>query len=319
MAMSTALLQPLETGDADGKHDKIAVLGKMYTYDQLNRLTASTSIEKTMTNLTTFTWVTGATATSKWATGYTYDGNGNMLNMKRTGTGSLYDMDNLTYQYNPNNNQLLYVDDAIGDGAYAVDIDDQDASPDNYKYDLVGNLTRDVSEEIQTIKWTVYGKIKSLTRSSSSIKENLEFEYDALGNRIMKKVIPKVSGQPTFYTYYVRDAQGNIMSTYKRTVAGSTDDMFLMEQHIYGSSRLGYVQPAAVNMESSFTEDAYYYRILGEKRYELVNHLGNILEVISDRRLAIKQSGGTGVDYYEADVIAAQDYDPFGKTLVRKY
>jgi len=33
MAMNTALLQPLETGDADGHHDKCKVLGKVYQYD----------------------------------------------------------------------------------------------------------------------------------------------------------------------------------------------------------------------------------------------------------------------------------------------
>jgi hypothetical protein len=55
---------------------------------------------------------------------------------------------------------------------------------------------------------------------------------------------------------------------------------------------------------------------LGEKRYELSNHLGNVLAVITDRRFATEDAGATGnVKYYEPNVVAAQDYDPFGMLL----
>lgn len=55
---------------------------------------------------------------------------------------------------------------------------------------------------------------------------------------------------------------------------------------------------------------------MGEKRYELSNHLGNVLAVITDRRFAIEDAGDIGnVKYYEPDVIAAQDYHPFGMLL----
>ncbi|HRG29547.1 MAG TPA: RHS repeat-associated core domain-containing protein, partial [Chitinophagales bacterium] len=63
-------------------------------------------------------------------------------------------------------------------------------------------------------------------------------------------------------------------------------------------------------------EDNYFYRSLGEKRYELSNHLGNVLSVISDRRLAFDTDANGTTNYYEADVISAQDYDPFGMLLV---
>ena len=55
---------------------------------------------------------------------------------------------------------------------------------------------------------------------------------------------------------------------------------------------------------------------LGEKRYELSNHLGNVLSFISDRRTAFESATAGIAAYYEPEVISAQDYDPFGMLLV---
>jgi len=65
----------------------------------------------------------------------------------------------------------------------------------------------------------------------------------------------------------------------------------------------------------TFTEDNYFYRSLGEKRYELSNHLGNVLSVISDRRLAFDSDANGTTNYYEADVMSSMDYDPYGMLL----
>ncbi|HRG29363.1 MAG TPA: RHS repeat-associated core domain-containing protein, partial [Chitinophagales bacterium] len=314
MSMSTALLQPLTDTDADGHHDKANVLGKVYNYDQLNRLTKSDSYEKAMTSTSNFTWADNVTPfdetyiSQNWNTTYTYDANGNILTMQRAGNqNTAYDMDQLTYHYIDNTNQLLYVDDAItDDGAYDVDVDDQDIY--NYTYDRIGNLTADVAEGIEKITWNVYGKIKKIVKEDES---GLVFAYDATGNRISKTVIP-VTGDVTT-TYYVRDAQGNVMAVYTHT-ASDTATFVLTEQHIYGSSRIGMVQ-TNIDMLVTFTEDNYFYRSLGEKRYELSNHLGNVLSVISDRRLAFDTDANGTTNYFEADVISAQDYDPFGMLL----
>ena len=63
--------------------------------------------------------------------------------------------------------------------------------------------------------------------------------------------------------------------------------------------------------------DPYYHtRTLGDKRYELDNHLGNVLTVVSDRKIAVEDQGNPGtVEYYEADVVSAQDYYPFGMIM----
>ena len=49
----------------------------------------------------------------------------------------------------------------------------------------------------------------------------------------------------------------------------------------------------------------YSARVLGEKEYELTNHLGNVLAVVSDKRLPND----------EPDVISASDYYPYGMLM----
>ena len=70
---------------------------------------------------------------------------------------------------------------------------------------------------------------------------------------------------------------------------------------------------------------------IGNKFFELSNHLGNVLVTVSDKKLAVPIFCDPTIDrtcvpntivgyYYKADVITAGDYAPFGMALVgRKY
>ena len=78
-------------------------------------------------------------------------------------------------------------------GAYAQN----DPSKRNYAYDPQGNLISDKSEGIATIEWTVAGKVCRITRTPQSGKPDLEFRYEALGNRVSKTVISKTDGNRT--------------------------------------------------------------------------------------------------------------------------
>lgn len=83
-----------------------------------------------------------------------------------------------------------------------------------------------------------------------------------MGNRIEKHVTR--SDSSIVITRYVRDASGNVLATYTNNA--------VQEYTIFESSRLGIALPG----RKSGT------RTTGRKRYELTNHLGNVLEVISD-------------------------------------
>ncbi|GAB2700602.1 hypothetical protein GCM10027037_26820 [Mucilaginibacter koreensis] len=292
-----AAFSPLYNGNIAGASVNVPKLGAqwnnyLYRYDQLNRLTALTVLRQSQAG-------GSLTLSAEHNEGFTYDGNGNILTAYRNGTatGSPLAMDNLSYSYNRDqfgrlqNNKLNYLTDQVPAGNYNTDLDSQ--LPDNYKYDNIGNLTQDVQAGLTSVDWTVYGKIRSITNSAGT----LNYSYDAGGNRVSKAT-------SSLSTYYVRDAQGNPLAVYE-TAGGTTT---WREQQLYGSSRLGLWQP---NVNLANGNNNVSWNTLGNKRYELTNHLGNVLATITDRRLQHTSNNST-VDYYDAEVTSAQDYYAFG-------
>lgn len=313
----------------------------MYRYDQLNRLTKSLTVDLAADNITTNTWQSGSSTVANYEVEQiNYDKNGNILALKRRDEFGAY-MDNLAYTYDITNpiktNRLLHVDDAVLSTNHYEDIDDQSAN--NYAYDAIGNLIQDNAEEIATIEWTVYGKVKSITRTIASLKPDLEFTYNAAGIRISKKVIPKNGDNPTI-TYYTHDASGNIMATYTftdgPTPTGSTfpyaEKLKLNELYVYGSRRIGVLQSSTLLTQREYItdpeSDGIYtfetYQLydttrikLGYKNYELNNHLGNVLATITDRKIAYNNGSGN-INHYIADIASVTDYYPFGMRIEKR-
>jgi YD repeat-containing protein len=249
--------------------------------------------------------------------------------------------------------------------AYTEDVDNQSLL--NYGYDAIGNLVRDDAENIQEIKWNAYGKISSITRTGNNNKSNIEFGYDASGQRLWKTVKPRVNGVQSIQkdwitTLYIRDASCNPIATYNekyKEQAGSggntefVDEIILIEQAIFAANRIGVIAPkkviaqetnimissgglydvqgkaslGAVTSSTSATVNTTrmdFY--LGRKNYELSNHLGNVLAVVSDRKQMIDD--GTYVnglkaisvldnisDYYQAEYQSFGMYYAFGAPL----
>jgi hypothetical protein len=238
------------------------------------------------------------------------------------------------------------VDDAGTAGNYTDDLEDQSAG--NYEYDAIGNLIDDNQEEIDDITWNVYGKIQSITRNSNSTKPDLEFVYDAFGQRIGKIVKTRTGTgykdqDEWTYTYYVRDASGNVMATYTRSYTEGderevTDKLQLGETHLYGATRLGIKDRTDENIYSAVVKEhngtvngeyditsildyvvmsdpdlATPERTLGYKQFEFSNHLGNVLVTLSDRKTQVQN--GSNVDYFMSDVRSYSDYSAFGSPL----
>ncbi len=154
------------------------------------------------------------------------------------------------------------------------------------------------------------GKVQKIIRTANCLKPDLLFKYDALGRRVSKTQIPKnVVDADTITTYYVHDARGNVMAVYnEKRYPDGTVDLALVEQHLYGSSRLGMRQVNDLLVEKGVEKEvdlAYSARVLGEKAFELTNHLGNVMAVVSDKKLANN----------EPDVKSVTDYYPFGMTM----
>jgi len=257
-----------------------ATVGYSYGYDQLNRIK-----NVNQHDIGTGNW-NFASANDKFKEGFSYDGNGNILNLQRNNQNG-NTMDNLGYTYNRDaagklvNNRLAAVNDAVA----VTNVND--IGNNSYSYDEIGNLKTDAAEGISNIDWSVYGKIRSVSKNSGGIN----YTYDPSGNRVSKLY----NG---ITTYYVRDAQGNSLAVYDNT--GNTNNW--REQQLYGSSRLGMWKP---NLNLATANGSSIWNSYGLKFFEISNHLGNVMAVVSDNRI---QTGSN----YEPDVINSNDYYAFG-------
>lgn len=265
-----------------------------------------------------------------------------------------YIYENLANGYPANTNKLVAVQDQrahtqeIDDIKPGQTFNPADRTVDNYQYDPEGRLTADLSEGIIRIEWNSQSKVTKITRADTSKASDMEFGYDAQGRRILKLVKPRdgnglLPESEWSYTHYVLDAQGNTMGVYTRkykeqsTTGSYQEQLAISEQHLFGSDRLGYQMPTKGELvRRSFTADigtsGHFVNITeqgilipsvtnepisssrGNKVYELQNHLGNMLTVVSDRRNQISENASS-ISGYTADVVSASDYYPFGMML----
>jgi RHS repeat-associated protein len=340
--MATTITQPVVYTASANIQPSILPLASAYRYDQLNRLEESRSFQNASPLASNNEWDQTANAyNGLYNNRFSYDANGNILTQtKNDSLGKRYD--SLRYQYKTEascdpltgntvfrktQNRLYNVHDADPKAYVKFDIDDEGtftAAPDqiniqnNYSYDEIGNLVKDNAEEIQQITWTVYGKIKEVIRPLGSLRNNLKFDYDPSGNRIAKHVFGS-NGAWKNSTYYVRDAQGNTMATYKHSSDPNNGVTYKVIEHdIYGSSRLGldlstHDLVGRRRPPGSVFDTINHYQ--GNKNYEFSNHLGNVLAVITDKKIPRNDHGGLLTEYYQADLVSSTDYYGFGQEV----
>lgn len=233
----------------------------LYHYDQLHRIVKSQSLTAYVEGIGFASRTASAAAYDEK---YAYDANGNIATLdRRAANGSL--ADDFDYTYYANTNKLRKVK--------ATDAD--------YVYDVIGNLVTDNVQDVN-ITWTPYGKVRQVKSEGNTV--TVSFLYDAAGNRVSKLT---VKPDTTYVTRYVRDASGNVMAVYADTA--------MIEQPVYGSSRLG-------QYKGGVKEG---HQTLGRRHYELSNHLGNVLSVITD-------NVGMSADSIWAAVVSTRDYYSFG-------
>jgi len=119
------------------------------------------------------------------------------------------------------------------------------------------------------------------------------------------------------YQYYYQ-ANGQLMASYNSELFNGTQrSTILEEQYIYGSNRIGTLkankgvyfngthQPAMIDIQSNK---------IGKKRYELTNHLGNVLATFTDRKIYNSTDG-----YYEPVITMKADYYAFGMLMPNRF
>jgi RHS repeat-associated protein len=345
IAHTVYTLQPFGTGWAgwDGSNTEGQVLAQVYTYDQLNRLKKARGVAG-MTNANTWIGVTDG-APNRYRSEYEYDANGNIVTVQRYDADQNY-YDAFSYKYEKRNGRVhrnrLYelYDDADASNIYVNEVEGaqdigymptvtntldpayfNEEDPDinenyNYHYDALGNLIHDGREQIQAIQWTVAGKVKSVSRTTGSTRKPLTFAYGASGQRILKNVSDPDLDVTGSREHYIRDAQGNIMATYRYTNPGSAS-LQLNDRPLYGSARLGTLGEE-MELHSLLNWDPADPVVVDAValNYELTDHLGNVCTVVTGRLL----DGNGGGTLKQAELVSAQGYEPFGALLPgRKY
>ena len=293
------------------------IQGTAYRYDQLQRFKRMEVYRGI--DVANNTWLPAA-YTADYRTEVSYDENGNITFLDRNGIGYELDMDRFSYHYGLTDNQL---DDVLDGGTDYSSYDDikSGMASNNYIYDNIGRLVTDPNENILSIEWrNSDNKVKKITRQTTADNE-VEFVYNPFGMRILKIVKP----DPTIpagwtYTYYGYDANEKTMAVYRSELNTANQETKLTEHYIYGSKRLGGNNEEVLLFDSAPivpTVSDVVNNKRGKKSYELSNHLGNVLAVISDRVVYLgTQINPADDDYgYVAYVVTKSDYYPFGMIM----
>ncbi|WP_153799838.1 DUF6443 domain-containing protein [Foetidibacter luteolus] len=274
-----------------------------YGYDQLNRVVSMDAFKSSDENFNTLT------ATNDYKEEISYDPNGKILTFNRWGKGR--QLDAATYNYYANTNRLDYISDHTG--KVTDDVDNQSAN--NYQWNEIGQITHDEDRGLDDATWTMYGKIESQLLDNGT---TINYTYDAAGHRISKTV----SGTNNYTEWYVRSSLGDVVSVYKSGDNSlNSGHLTQAEINLYGGKeRIGAYKPnvdvqtpvASETVILANGSSAYLYNFgRGKKFFELSDNRGNVLTIISDRKLQ-HSTDNTIVDYYLPDEISAHDYSSFG-------
>ena len=155
--------------------------------------------------------------------------------MDRNGIGTELDMDRFVYNYHTiggvRSNRLDYVTDNGTNYASYEDIKSGQATG-NYTYNKIGELIEDASEDM-ILHWrTGDHKLSKIERADQNSPQ-LEFFYNPFGQRTMKVEKPRVSSviqasTEWKYTYYVYDANGQVMAVYSGNFQGTVMFQFAL-------------------------------------------------------------------------------------------
>lgn len=134
-----------------------------------------------------------------------------------------------------------------------------------YAYNAIGQMTTqdNVTGTDLFVNYDVTGKVTHVFSDAAKSKLTTRYLYDDRGFRLTKETY-NTAGALQFTTWYIRDASGNVMSTYEQQAGQST--ILLTEIPVYGSGKLGL---ARTKLDGSF-----------EYIYEMTDHLGNVRATI---------------------------------------
>jgi hypothetical protein len=285
--------KPLYNGNIASMFVNIPKLGDAqlygYTYDQLNRIKNMDVFRGFINGSNNFL---NPVAVADYKERLTYDANGNIKTYLRNGIGATINLNNYSYTYTAGTNKLASITNSVPATAVTK----------TYAYDEVGNTTNDGMQGMTNAVWNLYGKLQSCTNKDGA---SITYTYSTDGQRISKKV-------GAVEEWYVKDASGNTIATYKKDAATNAGHLSTSEVYKYGSGLLG-IKSKIIDVETTAAASTIFVR--GEDGYVLIDHRNNTQAIISDKKLQVQNPANTTqVLYYLADVKTATYYSVYGAT-----
>lgn len=191
-----------------------------------------------------------------------YDKNGNILSLERTGSSSDGTIDDLQYDYYSNSNQLAAVTD-LANGTSVEGFKDGINTGNDYEYDGNGNLVRDLNKGIGTAstEGIEYNHLNLPTNIVTS-SGNISYVYDAVGKKLEKNAAGSVTQYAGNYIYSGPSGSETLqfMSQPEGYVTpngmGGYDYVYQYKDHL-GNIRLSYVDDGNGGLE--IVEESNYY------------------------------------------------------------
>jgi RHS repeat-associated protein len=226
--------------------------GYVYTYDERSQVVDATWADQDLTSRQLV-----AKSDKFRTTNLDYDPNGNIKTLKRYNALRLPQHD-FTYHYGDIlKNRLTAVENYTS----------------AYEYDASGRMVTENKEDGdgQSVDYDVTGKVIFVYTDEAKTNKKVQYQYDDRGFRLAKIVYPITSGENARTTWYIRDAEGHILSTYEQegepvVLEDGAVIAVQTEIPIYGAGKLG----------------TYYPQQEGGLDYELTDHLGNVRALVRD-------------------------------------
>ena len=209
---------------------------------------------------------------------------------------------------------------------------------DTYTYDLQGRISSEKTSGIKHIEWNNFNKIIKVVHDDASQSPDLEFRYNAKGERTHKIVKPRnghglLPQSEWKCTYYQYDVTGVLVAVYEQGYQKLGNNVFeshleLTENKLQNGYRNASPSSQPVTFRFHADNDTDFSNLqplgvitpaftgasvsvwAGEKHFELTNNRHDVLAVITDRK-AVAQ----GENVMNAELVLASDYDAFGMSM----
>jgi RHS repeat-associated protein len=289
----------------------------VFDYDNLNRLTNAEYIKPDA----------ATPNTNAYNESMNYDKNGNITNLYRNGGQDLayndpLEIDNLTYKYDANDNQLKGVHDNSNSLQGFKDKSGSTLNDVDYTYDANGNMLTDANKGITSIKYNHLNLPTEIVFDNNNSKK-INYLYNAIGVKLQKIFTDGPSVVITDYLdgfqhkaqvlEFFPHAEGYVTNTQTIKNDGTRRDnfnyVFNYLDHL-GNIRLSYAWDYDLNVLKIIEENNYYP--FGLKHTNYNSDLRGHKAVLNETKVELRAIPGGGGNTAES---AMYKYKYNGKEL----